>query len=133
MAARDNGTKMLLRIASDLVLVFHLAFVFFVVLGGWIVLRRPWVAWLHIPAALWGAVIEFMGWICPLTPLENRLRTASGSAEYDGSFVERYLLPLVYPAGFNRTLQIVLGIGVILINAIFYSVLIRRWLNSRPS
>ena len=116
---------MLLRIAADLVLWFHLAFVLFVVLGGWIVLRRPWVAWLHIPAALWGAVIEFMGWICPLTPLENRLRTASGSVGYDGSFVERYLLPLVYPTGLNQTLQIVLGIGVILINAMFYGVLIR--------
>jgi len=124
---------MFLRIAADLVLVFHLAFVLFVVLGGCLVLRRPWVAWLHVPAALWGAVIEFMGWICPLTPLENRLRTASGSAGYDGSFVERYLLPLVYPTGLERTLQIVLGIGVILINAMIYGVVIRRWLNSRPN
>lgn len=91
---------MLLRIAADLVQVFHLAFVLFLVLGGWFVLRRPWVAWLHIPAALWGAVIELMAWICPPNPLEDRFRTASGSAGYDGSFFERYLLPLLYPTPF---------------------------------
>jgi hypothetical protein len=122
---------MLFGIAADLVLVVHLVFILFVVLGGWLVLRRPWVAWLHLPAALWGAIIELTGGICPLTPLENRLQVASGSAGYDGSFVERYLIPVIYPAAINRTVQITLGLVVILVNAIFYGALIRRWLRSR--
>ena len=121
---------MLSHTAADLVLVVHLAFIIFVVLGGWLVLRRPWVAWLHLPAAVWGALIEFTGWVCPLTPLENRLRVASGSEGYDGSFVERYLMPVVYPAGLSHTLQIILGLGVILVNAMFYGILIRRWRRS---
>ncbi len=118
--------------ATDLVLVVHLAFIIFVVLGGWLVLRRPWVALLHLPAAVWGALIEFTGWVCPLTPLENRLRVASGSGGYDGSFVERHLMPVVYPAALSHTIQIILGLGVILVNAVFYGLLIHRWLRSRP-
>jgi hypothetical protein len=123
---------MLFRAAADFVLVVHLGFILFVVFGGWFVLRRPWIAWLHLPAAFWGAVIEFSGWVCPLTPLENRLRAASGSAGYDGSFIEHYLIPLIYPTAMNRGLQIVLGLGVILINSAFYSLLIRRRLCSKP-
>ena len=117
---------MLFRIAADGVLLLHLAFILFVVLGGWLVLRRPRVAWLHLPAVLWGALIELMGWVCPLTPLENRLRVASGSAGFDESFIEHYLLPVVYPATMSRTLQIVLGVGVILVNLVWYGALIRR-------
>jgi hypothetical protein len=122
---------MLSRIAADLVLVVHLAFILFVVLGGWLVLRRPWVAWLHLPAAAWGAIIELTGGVCPLTPLENLLRIASGSAGFDGGFIDRYLLPVVYPAAMSRTIQILLGLGVILVNVAFYGALIRRWLRSR--
>jgi len=92
------------RFAADLVLLAHLAFILFVVLGGWLVLRRHWVAWFHIPAALWGATVELMGWVCPLTPLENQLRASSGSAGYDGSFIARYLIPVVYPT--SLTLRI---------------------------
>ena len=123
--------EMLFRIAADLVLVAHLAFILFFVLGGCLVLRRPRIAWIHLPASLWGAMVELAGWICTLTPLENRLRVASGSAGYDGSFIERYVIPLVYPSTMNRTLQIVLGLGVILINAIFYGASLRRWFRSR--
>jgi len=124
---------MLLRIAADLVLVVHLAFILFVLLGGWLVLRLPWVAWLHLPAALWGAIIELTGGICPLTPLENRLRIASGSDGYDGSFIERYLMPVIYPSTMTRPIQILLGLTVILVNAVFYCALIRRWLRSRSN
>ena len=124
---------MLYRIAADLVLVVHLAFILFVVLGGWLVLRRAWVAWLHLPAAAWGAIIELTGGVCPLTPLENRLRAASGSAGLEGGFIEHYLLPLIYPATMDRSLQVVLGVAVILINLVFYGVLIGRRLRSRKS
>ena len=112
-------------------LVIHLAFILFVVLGGWLVLRRPWAAWLNLPAALWGAIIELTGGFCPLTPLENRLRVASGSVGYDGSFIDRYLMPVIYPATMTRTIQILLGLTLILVNAVFYGALIRRWLRSR--
>ena len=122
---------MLSRVAADFVLVIHLAFILFVVLGGWLVLRRPRVAWFHLPAALWGAIVEFTGGPCPLTPLENRLRIASGSAGYDSGFIDRYLIPVVYPAPLSRTIQILLGLGVILVNVVFYGALILRWLNTR--
>lgn len=123
---------MLSRIAADLVLVIHMAFILFVVLGGWLVLRRPWVACAHLPATLWAAVIELTGGICPLTPLENRLRVASGSAGYDGGFIDRYLMPVIYPASMTRTIQILLGLIVVLVNAAFYATVIRQWLRSRP-
>jgi hypothetical protein len=121
------------RIAADLVLVVHLAFILFVVLGGMVVLHRPWIAWLHLPAALWGAVIELTGWVCPLTPLENRLRVASGSAGYDGGFIDSMLLPLVYPVGLDRDFQIILGLGVIVVNSFIYGVVVFRWLRRRRS
>jgi len=117
---------MIYRIAADAVLLLHLAFILFVVLGGWIVFRRPKLIWLHLPAAAWGAFIEFSGIVCPLTPLENQLRIASGSAGYSGGFIERYLIPVVYPAGLNRSAQVALGVGVLLINVVFYGLLAAR-------
>ncbi len=117
---------MLYRLAADGVVLAHLAFILFVFLGGFAVLRWRRLVWLHIPAIVWGALIEFAGWICPLTPLENWLRTAGGEAGYTGGFVEQYILPVIYPAGLTRGIQIALGVAVIVINAAIYSVLIRR-------
>ena len=71
---------MLFKFAADAVAVIHLLFVAFAVLGGLLALRWHWVAWLHLPALAWGATVEFTGWICPLTPLENSLRSAGGVA-----------------------------------------------------
>jgi hypothetical protein len=110
---------------ADLIVVIHFAFVLFVVLGGLLVLRWRWVAYLHLPAAIWGALIEFAGWICPLTPLENRLRAAAGSAPYQGGFVEHYLLPLLYPSALTRDIQVVLGCLVLGINLLIYGYLLR--------
>ena len=118
---------MIYRIAADVVLLLHLAFILFVVLGGWLVLRNSKIVWFHFPAAAWGAFIEFSGRVCPLTPLENQLRIASGSAGFTGGFIERYLMPVIYPSGLNRSVQVALGLGVIIINAIFYGLLVRRW------
>ena len=112
--------------AADGVLVLHFAFVLFVALGGLLVLRWPRVAWLHLPAAAWGAAIEFGGWICPLTPLENRLREMAGQSTYHGDFVARYLMPLIYPEGLTREAQVVLGSLVILANAAIYALAWRR-------
>lgn len=113
-------TTMWYRIGADLVLLLHLAFVLFVVAGGLLVLKWPRIAWLHLPAALWGAVVEFTGWICPLTPLENILRTMAGESASDSDFIGRALLPLLYPAGLTRNAQLVLGTTVVLVNAAVY-------------
>lgn len=113
-------------LAADAVLALHAAFIAFVVLGGLLVLRWPRVAWLHLPAACWGALVEFTGWTCPLTPLEQALRRAAGNSGYDGGFLAHYLLPLIYPAGLTREIGIVLGIGVVLVNALVYALVVRR-------
>jgi hypothetical protein len=119
------------RALADLVLVVHLAFVVFVVLGGLLVLRWPRLAWPHVPAAIWGVLIEYMGWICPLTPLENSLRMRGGEAGYSGGFIQHYIQPLLYPAGLTRTTQIVLGSVALILNLTVYAVMIAR--KTRPS
>lgn len=117
---------MIYRALADLVLVVHLAFVLFVVLGGLLVLKRPRAAWLHIPAAIWGVLIEYTGWICPLTPLENSLRVRGGEAGYSGGFIEHYIQPLLYPAGLTRATQVVLGSLVLVLNLTAYGIVVSR-------
>jgi hypothetical protein len=117
---------MIWRALADAVLVAHLAFILFVVLGGLLVLRWPRLAWLHLPVVLWGAAIEFFGWICPLTPLEKWLRVAGGESGYPGGFIAHYLLPLIYPAGLTRNVQLVLGSLVMAVNLVVYVALWRR-------
>ena len=117
---------MLYRLLADLVLVIHLLFIAFVVAGGFAAIRWPRLAWAHVPCFVWGALIEFAGWICPLTPLEVRLRIASGQAGYSGGFIERYLLPIIYPGALNREIQIWLGLSVLALNAVAYAWLLRR-------
>jgi uncharacterized membrane protein YhhN len=114
------------RILADLIVGVHALFVAFVVVGGLLALRWPRVAILQFPAAVWGALIEFQGWICPLTPLENSLRTAAGQAGYQGGFIEHYLLPVLYPAGLTRGVQLALGTVVILVNLVVYGFLLAR-------
>lgn len=121
------------RLLADLVVLFHAAFVFFVVFGGLLVLRRRWVIWLHLPAVMWGALIEFAGWICPLTPLENHLRQLGGAAGYSGGFVEHYVLPALYPHGLTRGIQLLLGFLVLLINAVVYWRVLRSWHRTRST
>ena len=114
------------RLLADLVLIVHAAFVAFVMLGGLGVLRWPRLAWLHLPVVLWGAGIEFLGGICPLTPLENQWRQLAGEQGYAGGFVEHYIVALLYPDGLSRTIQIVLGLLVIVVNASIYAYVWRR-------
>ncbi len=111
---------MLFRLLANGLVVLHLAFVLFVVLGGFLALRWRRLAWFHVPAALWGAFIEFMGWICPLTPLENRLRLLAGEAGYQGGFVEHYLIPTLYPAHYTVALRLTLGVLVVVLNGTAY-------------
>jgi hypothetical protein len=111
---------MLPRLLANLVVLLHLAFIVFVVAGGFLAYRWPRAAWIHLPAAAWGALIELRGWICPLTPLENHLRHLAGEAGYTGGFIEHYVIPVVYPSGLTPRIQILLGIGVVAINGIAY-------------
>jgi hypothetical protein len=117
---------MLYGFLADLVLLIHLSFVLFVIGGGLLVLKWPRIGWLHLPAAAWGALIEFTGWICPLTPLENRFLMQSGKSAYEGDFIDRYVLPILYPSALTREMQIALGLLVVLINAGAYGWLLIR-------
>ncbi len=117
---------MIYRLFADLLVLIHLGFVLFVVLGGLLVLRWPRLLWLHLPAAAWGAWIEVAGWICPLTPLENALRHRAGEAGYGGGFIVHYLLGLLYPEGLTREDQFVLSGIVVAVNLIAYAILLRR-------
>jgi hypothetical protein len=115
-----SGTFMLYRVLADLTLVVHLFFVLFVAVGAFLVLRWPKLAWVHLPAALWGAYVELSGRICPLTPLEVSLRVRGGEAGYAGGFIEHYIQAWIYPEGLTRQTQIVLGIAVFVINTAVY-------------
>lgn len=118
---------MLARLLADLVLVAHGAFIVFVVAGGLLALRWRWAPVVHLPAAAWGVLIEVSGGICPLTPLENRLRRAAGESGYAGGFVEHYLVPLVYPEALTYPIQLGLAAGVVAANALVYGIVVRRW------
>ncbi len=117
---------MLLRIAADLIVLVHFAFVIFVVAGGLLALKWPKMAYLHIPAAVWGAWIGFANWICPLTPLENHLRRLAGEAGYAGGFIEHYIVGILYPAGLTAGTRVILGVAVVAANVLVYGVYFAR-------
>jgi hypothetical protein len=110
----------LYRLLADLVLALHLAFIVSVTVGGWLLARHPRLIYVHLPMAAWGALIELMGWICPLTPLEQELRRRGGEAGYAGGFIEHYLTAVIYPNGLTRAIQIGLGVLVLALNVFFY-------------
>ncbi len=114
------------RLLADLVLGVHLGFILFVVLGGLLARWRRWMTIVHLPCAAYGAAIELWGWICPLTPLENRLRALGGERGYAGGFIEHYLASIIYPERLPRTAQTVLGLSVIAGNAVVYAWALRR-------
>jgi hypothetical protein len=119
--------RMIYRLGADLVLIVHLGFVLFVVLGGLLVLRWTWLIWIHLVAVFWGALIEFCGFVCPLTPLEGRLRELGGEVRYQGDFIGHYITEVLYPSGLTRPLQMWLGILVLLSNVLVYGyVLVRK-------
>ena len=122
---------MLYGFLADAVVVLHLAFILFVLLGGLFALRWLWVAWVHVPVFLWGAGIELLGWVCPLTYLENHLRRKGSMAGYETGFIEHYLIPLIYPellfpGGFPREGFIAMGVFVLVLNGAIYWLVWRR-------
>jgi hypothetical protein len=120
------------RLLADALVVLHGLFVLFVVFGSLLTLWRSWVIWLHLPAAAWGALIELLGWVCPLTPWEQALRLRAGQTGYTGGFIDHYLVPLIYPPGLTPRTQIILGILVVLLNAASYGALWHR-MRRRPA
>jgi hypothetical protein len=121
---------MIYRLLADLVVIVHLLFILFVLFGGLLGLWRRWVLWLHLPALVWGMVVEFASLLCPLTPLEKRLRMAGGESSYSGGFIEHYIEPIIYPPGLTPTIQVFLGIGVVVINISVYAIV---WLRLRKA
>jgi hypothetical protein len=116
----------LYRLLANAVVAFHALFILFVVLGALLAWRWRWVAAIHVPCALWGILIEYRRWICPLTPLESSLRARAGQAGYSGGFIEHYLMPAIYPSGLTPRIRAVLGTAVLVINVFAYGILIRR-------
>ena len=124
---------MVYRVAADAVVVLHLLFIAFVVIGGLLVVRWRWLIALHVPAVAWGAVVEFFHLYCPLTPLENGLRLLAGEQGYSGGFIEHYLIPIIYPAGLTPQTQLVLGAVVVVVNGGVYGGLLRGYLIRRKA
>ena len=122
---------MFFRLAADLILAIHLGFITFVVLGGLLVLRYRWIAYVHVPAAVWGAFVEISGRICPLTTWENSLRRSAGESGYAESFLENYVVPIIYPAGLTRSVQFAIAGLVIVANVVIYGWLLYRLKNHR--
>lgn len=123
---------MTFRLAADGVLLLHLAFIVFALLGAALAVRWPKILFLHLPAAAWGFFVELSGRVCPLTTLENQLRLRAGQSGYTESFIEHYLLPLIYPIGLTRDVQLALAGVVVAVNLAIYGWLFFRWRKRRP-
>jgi len=119
---------MLQSALADLLVVLHLGFIVFAAIGGLLSLRVRWAPWIHLPAVAWAVIVAAMGWICPLTPLENALRRGAGADGYSGGFIDHYVVPIVYPDGLTRELQIGLGLGLFALNLAIYALV---WWRSR--
>jgi Protein of Unknown function (DUF2784) len=112
--------RMSYHLAATTIALVHLAFILFVIFGGFLVLRWPKLMWIHLPAAVWGVLIEWFNWYCPLTKWENYFLQQAGRAGYSGGFVAHYIMPVIYPAGLTRGHEIVIGVFVLVLNAGIY-------------
>ena len=121
------------KLAADLVVMIHLGFIGFVLLGGLLALKWRWVLLVHLPAVLWGVLLEFRGWICPLTPLEQQLRQSAGMSGYTGGFIDHYILPIIYPEGLTHELQMVFGGIVIIINTAVYGCIVMKLMQRKKA
>ncbi|MGZ4779196.1 MAG: DUF2784 domain-containing protein [Thermoanaerobaculia bacterium] len=115
---------MIYSIGATAVAILHFAFILFVAFGGLLVLRWHRLAWIHLPAAVWGAVIELKHWNCPLTNVELWLLRRAGKQGYEGGFVAHYLFAMIYPAGLTRGKEIAIGVVVLVINSIVYYIVL---------
>jgi hypothetical protein len=120
------------RTLGDLVLGLHFAFIVFAVLGGFLVLWKPWIAWLHVPSVLWSAYVNLFSQVCPLTPLENRFRYLAGQAGYEGGFIQHYIAPVVYPGVMPERWGLISGMSVLIWNVLVYALLVVTQRRSGP-
>jgi hypothetical protein len=118
------------QLLADLIVFIHFSFILFVIFGGFLVLKWRKLIWFHLPAVTWGALIEFAGWICPLTSVETQLRSASGGG-YTSGFIEHYIIPIIYPSALTREIQVSLGLAVILLNLFVYRKLFLKRIDSK--
>lgn len=118
---------MLKLLTADLIVLIHFGFILFVIFGGFLVMKWRWFIWLHVPTVVWGAMLEFFGWICPLTILENELRRKSNDGAYSSGFIEQYIIPVIYPEELTRDIQIALGVAVIFLNLFIYTWCFKKW------
>lgn len=118
---------MLFKVGADFLVLVHLAFICFVLLGGFLLLKWRWLVFVHLPALLWATLLEFQGWSCPLTPLEQALRRLGEQQGYTGGFIQHYILPVIYPAALEQDMQFILGVLLLLINACIYLWIILRF------
>ena len=118
---------MLKLLTADLIVLIHFGFILFVIFGGFLVMKWRWFIWLHVPTVVWGAMLEFFGWICPLTILENELRRKNNDGVYSNGFIEQYIIPVIYPEELTRDIQIALGIAVIFLNLFIYTWCFKEW------
>ena len=124
---------MIYSFLSDLLVVFHLVFILYVMAGALLIFKWQKALWLHLPACFWGITVEFTGWICPLTPWEIQLRRLAGEEGYTGSFIEQYLIPIIYPSGLNREIQMLLVSTVLIVNlSLYILILIKRRKRKTP-
>ncbi len=112
--------KMLFALGADFLVLVHLCFIIFVILGGFMLLKWRWLIFMHLPALIWAVLLEFQGWLCPLTPVEQALRQMAGQQGYEGGFIQHYILPIIYPPALQQDIQFILGVLLILINVIIY-------------
>lgn len=117
---------MIFRIAADVTLLIHFVFILFAVAGALLAVRRPWIVFIQVPAAAWGAFVEIFNKVCPLTFLENYFLMKAGRSGYTESFVGHYLMPLIYPEHLTREIQYLLASVVVLLNLVIYGWLIYR-------
>ena len=117
---------MIYSFLADLLVVFHLVFILYVIAGALLIFKWPKPLWLHLPACFWGMTIEFTGWICPLTPWEIQLRRLAGEEGYTRSFIEQYLILIIYPSGLNREIQMLLGSTVLIVNLSLYTLILMK-------
>ena len=115
---------MIYSFLADLLVVFHLVFILYVIAGAMLIFKWPKMLWIHLPSCFWGMTVEFTGWICPLTPWEIQLRRLAGEEGYTRSFIEHYLIPIIYPSGLTREIQMLLGGIVLIINLSLYTLIL---------
>jgi Protein of Unknown function (DUF2784) len=126
-----NAAHVPYQLLADLIVLVHVVFVIFAVVGGLLAARWRCFVWIHPPAVIWAAIVEFFGWVCPLTPLENWLRRRGGQGGYPSDFIAHYILPVLYPEGLTREVQIALGMIVVLLNLAIYAWIFRNKMRIR--